>query len=115
MQLICSVIWRITTWKPTTLGNWWYIIEEWIGIQSESFIIFPVWIHVICIQLIQVNYKILFNKIEQKKKFEIHFIIRSVHQFHQLQKANDLIHKRSGLSLMANYCFVLITMINASY
>lgn len=97
------------------MSDWWYVIEEWIGIQSESFILFPVWIYVICIQLIQNYCKIIFNDMEQKEIFEMDGVIRSVDHFQQLQKANVLIHKRLGLSLMTNYCFILITMINASY
>lgn len=113
--MVCSIIWRLNSWEFTNFFEWLYVIQEWFGIQSEIFTLFSVWIYVVCIQLIQIYCKTIFANIEQMEKFEMDSIIRSVHHFHQLQQANDFIQKRFGLSLMINYCFILIIMVNASY
>lgn len=92
-----------------------YVIQEWLSIQSESFNLFAVWVYVLCVQLIQTYYEKVARQIQDKKCFNMKDIARSVRRFQHLQQATELIQKRFGLALMSNCCFILVTMINASY
>ncbi len=126
LNWLFSIYWEL--FHPTRPATWWNITQNLIRIfGNQWFSVLPVWIFVVCGELVVLYFKRIESNLEQlnlsAQNMGGYFDKPANHQqtfaillsLKQLYFAADLLHLRFGIMLISNCILCFVTMLTSSY
>ena len=110
------MIWRVTHPYGNVI-DWISIVQELITIQSLVFALSAIWLYVLCARIIVIYYINTTEKMKHLigKYYCVKEIFAFVETFKYLSYATHLLHRRFGLILLVNCCYLMTNLIHTLY